>query len=308
MPEDQILLTGSSGFIGTSLIRFLARERIHSISLIRNKSGESSRSDSGQLWDPYSETPVADPRALDGTTGAVHLSGVNVAGGRWTPAYQRQIMESRIKPTRALAILMAGLRPRPQVMVCASAIGIYGNRGDETLTEESAHGQGFLAEVCLAWEKAAQPASDAGIRVVHARFGVVLSPEGGALAKMLPLFRLGLGGPLGNGRQWTSWVALPDVVRAILFAVQTPSLSGALNVVAPQPVTNLEFTHALGRALHRPALLPAPAFALKLALGEMADSTVLVSERVLPDRLNDAGFSFLYPELEPALKALLVPS
>ncbi len=306
MPEDQILLTGSSGLIGTSLMRLLVEERIHYRSLIRKKSADSPGSAASQpLWDPYSEIPVADPRILDGTTAAVHLSGVDIAGGRWTADYKRQIMESRVQPTRALATLVARLRPRPEALVCASAIGIYGNRGDELLTEESSPGDGFLAEVCLEWEKATQPAADAGIRVVHARFGVVLSPGGGALARMLPLFRLGLGGPLGDGRQWVSWVALPDAVRAIAFALRRPSLSGGVNVVSPNPVIHLDFARDLGKALHRPAILPAPAFALKLAFGEMADSTVLGSERVIPEKLGAAGFLFQYPGLEAALRALL---
>ncbi len=260
---------------------------------------------SQRLWDPYSVTPVSDPRSLDGTTAAVHLSGANVAGRRWSSAYKREILESRVKPTHAIATLLAGLRPKPAVLVCASAIGIYGGRGDELLTEASLPGTGFLPEVCLAWENATRPATEAGIRVVHLRFGVVLSAAGGALAKMLPVFRAGLGGKLGSGRQWISWVALPDVVRAIDFALQTASLSGPVNVVAPNPVTNLEFTRALGRALHRPTLLQVPAFALRLAFGEMAKATILESARVMPDCLSASGFDFEYPELAAGLHALL---
>ena len=180
---------------------------------------------------------------------------------------------------------------------------IYGGRGDEVLTESSLPGSGFLPDVCLAWEGATQPASDAGIRVVHLRFGVVLSPYGGALAQMLPVFRAGLGGRLGSGRQWISWVALPDVIRAIEFALETASLAGPVNVVAPNPVTNLEFTRSLGRALHRPTLLRVPAFALRLAFGEMAEATILASERVLPARLSALGFDFEYPELDAGLRA-----
>jgi uncharacterized protein (TIGR01777 family) len=257
------------------------------------------------LWDPYSVTPVSDPRPLDGTTAAVHLAGVNVAGRRWSAAYKREIIESRVKPTHAMATLLAGLRPKPAVLVCASATGIYGGRGDELLTEASLPGTGFLPEVCLAWEKATQPATEAGIRVVHLRFGVVLSPDGGALAKMLPVFRAGLGGKLGSGRQWSSWIALPDAIRVIEFALRTASLSGPVNVVAPKPVTNLEFTRALGRALHRPTLLQVPAFALRLAFGEMAEATILESARVMPACLSGSGFDFEYPELEAGLRALL---
>jgi uncharacterized protein (TIGR01777 family) len=306
MGADRILLTGSSGFIGTSLVRSLVGERISIISLLRrplpDDGGSNARSQ--HLWDPYAATPVSDLRSLDGTTAAIHLSGSNVAGRRWSSAYKQEILESRVKPTRALATLLAGLRPKPAVLVCASAIGIYGDRGDELLTEASLPGSGFLPRVCLAWEKATQPATDAGIRVVHLRFGVVLSPHGGALAKMLPIFRAGLGGQLGNGRQWMSWVALPDAVRAIEFALQTAGLSGAVNVVAPNPATNLEFTRSLGRVLHRPTVLRVPAFALRLAFGEMAEATILESQRVMPARLSAFGFNFEYPELETGLRGL----
>jgi uncharacterized protein (TIGR01777 family) len=200
------------------------------------------------------------------------------------------------------------MEPKPAVLVCASAIGIYGSRADELLTETSSPGSGFLPEVCLAWEKATQPASDAGIRVVHLRFGVVLSPDGGALAQMLPIFRAGLGGRSSSGRQWISWVTLSDATRAIEFALEKVSLAGPVNVVAPNPVTNLEFTRSLGRVLHRPALLRVPAFALRLAFGEMAEATILQSERVSPARLNAAGFQFEYPELEAGLRAILTRS
>ena len=309
MSADQILLTGSSGFIGTSLVRALRRKRISTITLHRRPlRGVAPLAASKQFWDPYAASPLSHPQDLEGTTAAVHLSGTNLAGRRWTTAYKREILESRVQPTHALATLLAGLSPRPTVLVCASAIGIYGSRGDELLTESSLPGRGYLPEVCLAWEKATQPARKAGIRVVHLRFGVVLSPQGGALAQMLPLFRAGLGGQLGNGRQWISWVALPDVIRAIEFALETPTLSGPVNVVSPNPVTNLEFTRSLGRALHRPTILRVPAFALRMAFGEMAEATILESERVLPARLNAAGFRFEYPELEGALRAVLSKS
>lgn len=305
MSAQRILLAGSSGLIGTSLVRRLAQERISTISLVRRSLPDAG--DSQRLWDPYSATPVSDPRVLDGTTAAVHLSGANVAGRRWSSAYKREILDSRVRPTHAMATILAGLRPRPSVLVCASAIGIYGGRGDELLTETSLPGTGFLPEVCVAWEKATQPAIEAGIRVVHLRFGVVLSPDGGALAKMLPIFRAGLGGKLGSGRQWISWVALPDAVGAIEFSLLSASLSGPVNVVAPNPVTNLEFTRALGRALHRPTLLQVPAFALRLAFGEMAEATILESARVMPARLGASGFDFEYPELEAGLRALPQP-
>jgi hypothetical protein len=287
------------------------RKRISMVSLLRRSLPEAGARDAGsdrvsnELWDPYSATPVSRPRSLDGATAAVHLSGANLAGRRWTSSYKREILASRVRPTHALATVLAGLRPKPAVLVCASAIGIYGSRGGELLTEGSLPGSGFLPKVCLAWEKATQPAADAGIRVVHLRFGVVLSPHGGALAQLLPVFRAGLGGRLGSGRQWMSWVVLPDVIRVIEFALQTVSLSGPVNVVAPNPVTNLEFTRSLGRVLHRPALLHVPAFALRSAFGEMAEATILESERVMPACLQAAGFDFEYPELEAALHAVL---
>ena len=307
MTADRILLTGSSGFIGTSLGRTLRAKRISIISLHRRALHGARVLNEGVpgLWDPYAATPISRPREVEGVTAAVHLSGANLAGRRWTSSYKQEILESRVKPTYALATLLAGLRPKPEVLVCASAIGIYGSRGDEVLTEASLPGNGFLPDVCLAWEGATQPALDAGIRVVHLRFGVVLSPEGGALERMLPVFRTGLGGRLGSGRQWISWVALPDVTRAIEFALETSDLAGPVNVVAPNPVTNLQFTRSLGRVLHRPTLLPVPAFALRMALGEMAEATVLESERVLPARLSALGFNFEYPELEAGLRGVL---
>jgi uncharacterized protein (TIGR01777 family) len=302
MSAERILLTGSSGLIGASLIRSLEHKRISTFALHRGKSDGDSE---GDVWNPYATVPVTRPEALEGITAAVHLSGSNLAGHRWSSAFKHEISESRITPTRALATVLAGLRSKPEVLVCASAVGIYGNRGDELLTEASSPGTGFLPELCLAWEKAAQPATDAGIRVVYVRFGVVLSTQGGALARMLPIFRAGLGGRLGSGKQWISWVALPDVTRAIEFALQTPSLSGPVNLVAPKPVTNLEFTRVLARVLRRPAVLPAPAMALRLAFGEMAGATILASERVLPARLGAAGFEFQYPDLEAGLRAVL---
>lgn len=305
MSADQILLTGSSGLIGTSLVRLLRQNRISTITLHRVAQQGPGAS---ELWDPYSATPMSRPQALQSVTAAVHLSGANLAGRRWTSSFKQQISDSRVTPTHALATLLAGLKPKPEVLVCASAIGIYGDRGEEPLTETSVPGSGFLPEVCLAWERATRPAADAGIRVVHLRFGVVLSPEAGALAQMLPIFRAGLGGRLGSGRQWISWIALPDAARAIEFALQTPSLAGPVNVVAPNPVTNAEFTRTLARVLHRPALLPAPALVLRLAFGEMAEATILQSERVLPARLEANGFHFEYPQLEGALRALLPSS
>ena len=305
MTASRILLTGSSGLIGTSVVRVMQQKRISTISLNRKNNRSGLPDSGGFFWDPYVSRPMDDPQAVAGISGVVHLSGANLASHRWTPAYKREILESRVKPTRALALMMAALRPKPSVMVCASAIGIYGSRGNEELTESATPGSGFLPEICLAWEKAAQPAVDAGIRVVHARFGVVLAQDGGALKQMLPIFRLGLGGRLGSGRQWLSWVALPDAVRAILFALDTNTLAGPVNIVAPRPVTNHDFTRILGRVLHRPAFLAVPTLALRLAFGEMASATILGSERVVPARLQDAGFTFEHPELESGLRAVL---
>jgi hypothetical protein len=302
MSMERVLLTGSSGLIGTSLVRSLSQNRISTITLHRRPSGAPQ-----EYWDPYAPTPVNRPEAFEGISAVVHLSGANLAARRWTAAYKGEIAESRVKPTQAIANLLAGLRSKPEVLVCASAIGIYGNRGDEELTEASLPGSGFIPDLCLAWEAAARPAEDAGIRVVYLRFGVVLSSQGGALKQMLPVFRAGLGGRLGSGRQWISWIALPDVTRMIEFVLQTRSVSGPVNVVAPDPVTNLKFTRSLGGALHRPAVLAVPAFALRLAVGEMVDSTILQSERVVPARLQAAGFHFEYPELDAALRAILPP-
>ncbi len=295
MSDAEILLTGASGLIGTSLIRNLHAKRISTIPLQRAPGSGAV------VWNPYAAQPLNDPSRLNGVTAAVHLAGANVSGKRWSKAYKQEILDSRVKPTKALAGLLAGLPKPPSVLVCASAVGIYGDRGDEELDEASSPGSGFLAEVCIAWEAAAQAARDAGIRVVHLRFGVVLAGQGGALEKMLPIFRLGMGGPLGGGRQWMSWVAISDAIAAIEFALETPQLAGPVNVVAPQPVTNLEFTHALGKAVHRPAIVPAPAFALKLAFGEMADEALLASQRVVRSRLTEHGFSFAFPRLDSAL-------
>jgi hypothetical protein len=228
-----------------------------------------------------------------------------VAAGRWTEKYKREIVSSRVQSTLALAKALAQLRPLPQVMVCASAIGIFGDRGDEVLTDESPPGTGFLAETCVAWESAARVAEDAGIRVVHARFGVVLSSNGGALRKLLSLFRLGLGGNLGDGRAWMPWLTLRDAVGILRYCVDREELRGPINTVAPNPVTNAEFTRALGSAVHRPAIMPVPAFALRLAIGEMADQALLASARVVPAKLIGAGYRFADPELAPALRSLV---
>ena len=251
--------------------------------------------------------PIAELSELEEFDAVIHLSGANLAR-RWTSAYKREIVESRVRTTQVLAVLLAGLRNPPKVLLCASAIGIYGNRGDEILTETSKPGSGFLTETCLAWEAATQPLRDVGIRVVNLRFGVVLSPDGGALAKMLPLFRFGLGGRLGSGQQWMSWISLPDLVRAVSSLTSASSVTGAVNIVAPNPVTNAEFTQTLANVLHRYAVIPAPAFALRIAMGEMVDEALLASARVIPARLTQSGFGFQHAHLASALESLLHPS
>ncbi len=223
----------------------------------------------------------------------------------WTPAVKARIRDSRVNGTRLLCEALARLSNPPRVLVCASAIGYYGDRGDEVLDEASSPGSGFLPEVCQEWEAATEPARAAGIRVVNLRFGVILSPSGGALAKMLTPFKLGAGGRIGDGRQWMSWIALDDVIDAIAYALNTESLAGPANCVAPQPVTNLEFTKTLGRVLHRPTIFPMPAVAARIAFGEMADALLLASARVLPKELSAAGYPFRYPQLEGALRHML---
>jgi hypothetical protein len=297
----KILVSGGSGLLGTALRQALAARGAEVLQMVRRQpvSGEEVK------WDPEAPSPVADLGALEGATVAIHLSGSNVAGHRWTPAFKQEIRRSRAESTRALANMLAGLRQPPQTLLVASACGIYGDRKDEILDEQSLPGKGFLAEICQEWEAAALPAVEAGIRVVHLRFGVVLTPGGGALGKMLPLFRLGLGGRLGSGKQWMSWISLADAVAAILFAMDAASLAGPLNLTAPEPVTNAQFTRALARAVHRPAILPAPAIALRIFVGEMANEALLASERAVPAKLIAAGFQFAHPTVDEALAAVL---
>jgi uncharacterized protein len=254
-------------------------------------------------WNPASQRPVASFASLDGLSAAIHLSGANVAAQRWTPTYRREMWTSRVKTTSILADMLAGLPQPPPVFLVASAVGIYGNRGDEVLDEASQPGAGFLADLCREWEAATEPAARAGIRVVPLRFGVVLA-RGGALQKMLPVFRFGLGGKLGSGRQWMSWIALDDAVSAIRFLLAS-GLSGSFNLCAPNPITNAAFTRALADTLRRPGFLAVPALALRAAFGQMADETLLASARVHPTRLTHSGFSFAYPQLNQALAAIL---
>ena len=296
----RIIIGGASGMLGTALCSSIAPD-FETLQLVRRQP-ESHKE---IVWYPESTPAFENPQPLEGLSAAIHLAGANLAGKRWTPAYKRELVESRVTTTRALALALASLTRPPKVLIVASATGIYGNRGDEVLDESSAPGTGFLADLCRAWEEAAAPAKQAGIRVVHLRSGVVIGPKGGALAQMLPVFRLGLGGPLGNGRQWMSWIGLDDWVAAIRFLLSQESLSGPINLVAPNPVTSARFAKALGHAVHRPAVLRAPAFALRIALGEMADEALLASARVVPKRLLDAGFTFRDPGIHEALRAAL---
>lgn len=285
-----VLLSGASGLIGTALRAELTSEGWECRQLVRRPAREAGEVE----WHPGKGVGPG-VEALGEPEVAIHLSGAGIADQRWTAARKKLIVDSRIDSTRALVEALSGLEKKPRLLVCASAIGIYGDRGDEVLDERSAHGEGFLPETCERWEAAAAEAAKAGIRVISSRFGIVLAKEGGAMARMLPLFRLGLGGPLGSGRQWMSWVSARDTARALAFLAGTeegPAVE-AVNVVSPNPVTNAEFTRELGRALHRPAFLPAPAFALRLAFGEMADAALLASTRVLPKRLEEKGFRFV---------------
>jgi uncharacterized protein (TIGR01777 family) len=294
----RVLISGATGLIGEALIPELESGGHRVIHLTRSPA---SSEDVG--WDP--SAGEIDASRLEGIDAVVHLAGESIAEGRWTPQKKRRILESRARGTRLLAEKVAGLPEAPDVMVSASAVGYYGDRGNELLREESGPGSDFLAEVCKAWEAAADPAREAGIRVVHPRFGLVLSPKGGALGRTLPIFKLGGGGRIGSGRQWWSWVALDDVVGAILHALTNDSVKGAVNVGSPNPLTNAEYTRVLGRVLNRPTVFPLPAPAARLALGEVADALLLASQRMEPAKLKETGYEFRYPELEGALRHLL---
>jgi uncharacterized protein len=292
-----IAITGASGFIGSALSAALKKTGARVRPLVRpGKHGLD-----GIGWDPDQST--IDGKALEGVHAIVHLAGDGVADGRWTAAKKARIRESRVRGTELIARAITGLTLKPSVLLSASAIGYYGDRGDEQLDEHSSPGADFLAEVCQAWEAAAEPARAAGVRVVHPRFGIVLSPEGGALKKMRLPFKLGVGGRLGEGTQYMSWIALEDTVRALLHALD--QLEGPVNVTAPEPVTNAEFTKALGAALHRPTIMPLPGPLARLALGEMADVALLGGARVLPRKLLGSGFHFEHPSLRAYLERAL---
>lgn len=283
----KVAITGSHGLIGSALVRRLRADG-HDVLRV-------TRDDSGHL----------DTSAIHAVDAVVHLGGVGIADKRWSNSHKRTVLDSRVVGTTAVARAVAEAVP-PPALLSASAIGYYGDRGSEDITEDSGPGRGFLADVCVAWERATDAAAQAGARVVHLRTGLVLTPEGGALKKQLPLFKAGLGGKLGSGRQWFSWITLEDEINAILFALRDPRIEGAINLTAPHPVTNAGFTKALGHALHRPTALSVPAAALKVALGaEMAAEMVLAGAKVLPRALESAGFAFAHPTLGEALGALL---
>lgn len=298
-PPLRIVVSGASGLIGTQLTAFLTSGGHQVIRLVRR----APRGGDEAFWDLERAVLAAD--LFDGVDAVVHLAGESIASGRWNPARRRTILESRIDGTSLMARTLAELVSPPRVLISASAIGYYGSRGGELLTEESAAGEGFLAEVCKAWEAALAPARAAGIRTVPVRTGIALSAGGGALGKMLPAFRAGAGGPIGDGTQWMSWVALEDYLGAILHLLCDDSVDGPANLVAPQAVTNRDFARTLGRVLRRPAFVPLPAAAVHAAFGEMGDHLLLDSAHVAPATLQRSGFEFLYGELEPALRVEL---
>ena len=283
-----------------SALQTLLRERGHELLLASRSEPESSE----QIqWS--AEKGFAEPERLEGLDAVVHLAGESVNGLRWTEEKKRAIRDSRVLGTRSLVDALAKLKQRPSVLVAASAIGFYGERGDEELTESSAAGDTFLAEVSKAWEAESRRAEDAGIRTVLLRTGIVLSKDGGALGTMLLPFKLGLGGVVGSGKQWMSWISLDDHINVINYVIENENIRGAVNSVSPHPVTNEEFTKAMGDVLYRPTFLPLPEFVVSMALGEMGDELLLTSEKVIPKRLVDAGFEFKYPEIKPALEHAL---
>ncbi len=296
----QIALSGASGLVGSALVALVEAEGHTVRRLVR---GEPRQSEGEIGWDPAGGR--LQPTDLDGVDAVIHLAGESIASGRWTDEKRRRIRDSRVGSTRLMADTLARMEQPPKVMLCASAVGYYGDRGEETLAEDAAGGRGFLAETCRQWEEATRPAREAGIRVANLRFGMVLSPRGGALRQMLPWFRLGLGGRLGCGRQYWSWVGIDDSASAIYHVLTHTDLSGPINLTAPEPVTNRQFTAILARVVHRPALFPAPAAALRLALGTMADELLLASARAVPERLLKSGYSFRHTNLESALRHLL---
>jgi uncharacterized protein (TIGR01777 family) len=295
----RVAVTGASGLIGSALTQSLRDTGDEVVLLVRSRDQAGG---DAVFWDP--EAGTIDTESLGRLDAAVHLSGETVAG-MWTKKKKEKIRSSRVRSTVVLSEALAGLDPAPKVFVCASAVGYYGDRGDEELTERSGPGSGFLVDVVRDWEAATATASNAGIRVVNVRTAIVLSPRGGALGTMLVPFRLGLGGRLGSGRQWMSWVAIDDEIGVIRHALAHEAVTGPINATSPNPVTNREFTKALGRVLGRPTVFPAPARVLKAVLGEFAEEGLLAGQRAIPERALASGYRFEYPELEPALRHVL---
>lgn len=298
---SRILVSGVSGPIGTALVPSLKASGAHITRLARAGSGQSGGEEERIAWDPAQ--PIS-PEAVSGFDAVIHLAGETIVG-RWTGTKKAKIRDSRVLGTRNLSLALARAKNKPQVFVCSSAIGFYGDRGDEVLREDSSPGAGFLPEVCQEWEAATEPAAEAGIRTVQIRTGVVLSPKGGALGKMLLPFKLGLGGRLGEGHQWMSWIDIHDMVAAIRHILKTDLLQGPVNMVAPKPVTNAEFTQTLARVLSRPAIFPVPVFAVKTLFGEMGETVLLGSQRVEPTRLVASGYPFRFRELRASLEGML---
>jgi uncharacterized protein len=297
---SRILVSGASGLLGSALVPSLKASGAQVTRLTRGKTAANAEK---IPWDPAQ--PIS-PEAVSGFDAVIHLAGESIVG-RWTAEKKAKIRQSRIASTRNLAQAVAQAKEKPQVFVCSSAIGYYGNRGDEILNEESPPGQGFLPEVCREWEAATQPVAEAGIRTVQLRTGIVLSADGGALAKMLLPFKLGLGGRVGDGRQWMSWIDIQDVVGAIRHVLKTDLLQGPVNMVAAKPVTNAEFTKTLASVLSRPAIFPMPAFAARIAFGQMADELLLASQRVEPAKLVGSGYPFRFRDLRESLRHILKP-
>jgi uncharacterized protein (TIGR01777 family) len=291
----KVLIAGASGLVGSALIPALEAEGAEVTRLVRSSAG------AGEIeWHPNNDQ--IDAKSLEGFDAVINLAGENIAAGRWTDDLKRKIHDSRVNGTHLLSEAIAKLAQPPKVFLCASATGFYGDRSDETLDEQSDSGGGFLAGVCREWEQATDPAIAAGVRTVNLRFGPILARDGGMLAKLLTPFKMGMGGKVGSGKQYISWVAIDDVINAIKLALKDETIRGPLNIVSPHPVTNEEFTKTLGHVLSRPTALAMPAFAVRLAFGEMADEMLLTSQRVIPKKLNDAGYEFQQPELEGALR------